>query len=232
MTSGRSTVYTCPHCGTMKAVWAMASGNTFFGETIWSNAKRYNPMMEYTSFVQQCPSCKHYFITRTTNYKRAKTIYTYNKGELPYSNLKEALEDFSTNGLKGKDEYTVRLMVLHAYNDLYGNVDKNAIPAEELEFMKQNILRLIPLSQDILLRAELYREIGEFDKCLTTLTYIRPHSEFEQTIMDKIKEHCSLRDTKIFTITGGCERVAVMCADNELPYDPDRDVPNEKDEIL
>ena len=230
MTPGRSTVYICPHCGTMKAVWAMASGNTFFGETIWSDAKRYNPMMEYASFVQQCPSCKHYFITRTTNHKRANTIYTFNKGGLPYSNLKEALQEFTTNGLKGKDEYTVRLMVLHAYNDLYGNTENKDIPTEESEFMKQNILRLIPLSQDMMLRSELYREIGEFDKCLTTLTYIHPHSEFERMIVDKIKEHCMQEDTKVFVLAGGCERTAITCADDEPPYNPDNDVSEDEDD--
>lgn len=230
MTPGRSTVYICPHCGAMKAVWAMASGNTCCGETIWSDAKRYNPMMEYASFVQQCPMCKHYFITRTTNHKRANTIYTFNKGELPYSNLKEALQEFSTNGLKGKDEYTVRLMVLHAYNDLYGNTENKNIPAEELEFMRQNILRLLPLSQDKVLRSELYREIGEFDKCLTTLTNIHPRSEFEQMIVSKIREHCMQEDTKIFTLVGGSERTAVTCADDEPAYDPNKDVSKNEDD--
>ena len=76
--------------------------------------------------------------------------------------------EFTTKGLKGKDEYTVRLMVLHAYNDLYVNTENKDIPTKESQFMKQNILRLIPLSQDMMLRSELYREIGEFDKCLTT----------------------------------------------------------------
>ena len=230
MTPGRSTVYICPHCGAMKAVWAMASGNTCCGETIWSDAKRYNPMMEYASFVQQCPSCKHYFITRTTSYKEAKTIYTLNKGELPYSNLKDALAELSTNKMKGKNEYVVRMMVLHAYNDLYGYTDKNDIPVEELEFMRQNILRLIPLSEDMMLRSELYREIGEFEKCLTTLTHIHPRSQFEKMIVSKIKEHCMQKETKIFTLIGYWERTAVTCADNEPPYNPDKDVPNEDED--
>lgn len=161
---------------------------------------------------------------------RANTIYTFNKGELPYLNLKEALEEFSINGLGAHDEYNVRLMVLHAYNDLYGSIEKNDIPVEELEFMKQNILCLIPLSQDMMLRSELYREIGEFDKCLTTLTRICPRSEFERMIVDKIMEHCVLEDTKVFTLAGGCERTAVICADNEPPYDPDKDIPDKEKE--
>lgn len=138
--------------------------------------------------------------------------------------------EFTTKGLKGKDDYIVRLMVLHAYNDLYGNTENKDIPTEESEFMKQNILRLIPLSQDMVLRSELYREIGEFDKCLTTLTYIHPHSKFERMIVDKIKEHCMQEDTKVFVLVGGCERTAVTCADDEPAYDPDEDVPEYEDE--
>ena len=149
---------------------------------------------------------------------------------MPYSNLKEALHEFSVNGLKGKDEYAVRLMVLHAYNDLYVNTENKDIPAEEFEFIKQNILRLIPLSQDMMLRAELYREIGDFDKCLSTLTYIHPHSEFEKMIVSKIREHCMQEDTKVFVLVGGCERTAVTCADDEPPYNPDKDIPEEEDE--
>lgn len=124
----------------------------------------------------------------------------------------------------------MRMMVLHAYNDLYGYTDKNDILVEELEFMRQNILRLIPLSEDMMLRSELYREIGEFEKCLTTLTHIHPRSQFEKMIVSKIKEHCMQKETKIFTLIGDWERTAVTCADNEPPYNPDKDVPNEDED--
>ena len=82
----------------------------------------------------------------------------------------------------------------------------------------------------MILRAELYREIGEFNKCLATIAKIHPRSEFEQMIVSKIREHCMQKDTKVFVLAGGCERTAVTCADDEPPYNPDKDLSEVEDE--
>lgn len=228
MLPGNSIVYTCPHCGTKKAVWDIMSGNTF-NTTLWSDCKRHSPMMEVASFVQRCPSCKHYFMTSTTTCHEANSCYTFNRGELPYSNLKEALDELQAAGLTEKDEFTVRLMVLHAYNDLYGTAECDAIPAEERQYIRENILRLIPLCQDNMLKAELYREIGDFKMCISILPAGSTLSDFLRNLADDIRKRCMERDAKVFVVNGKGKRNPVLCADDEEPYDPEEDKPEDID---
>ena len=51
---------TCPHCGREKYILALTSGNTFSAE-IWSDSRRYYPMLHYPSSIQKCYHCSHYF---------------------------------------------------------------------------------------------------------------------------------------------------------------------------
>ena len=65
--------FTCPHCGSEKYVMAIASGNTFSGE-IWSDSRRYFPMLPSYSPIQKCPHCGHYFFDDDGHFEMADTV--------------------------------------------------------------------------------------------------------------------------------------------------------------
>lgn len=66
MTLGYPTRLTCPHCGKVKHILSIASGNTF-GATYWSDTKHDYPMLECPSSVQRCPHCGHYYFYDDAN---------------------------------------------------------------------------------------------------------------------------------------------------------------------
>ncbi len=50
----------CPHCGGLKHIQSIISGNTFCG-TVWSDSKQEYPMLPSPSPVQRCPNCDSFF---------------------------------------------------------------------------------------------------------------------------------------------------------------------------
>ncbi len=66
MTLGNPTRLTCPHCGKVKHILSIASGNTF-GATHWSDTKHDYPMLKSPSSVQRCPHCGHYYFYEDAN---------------------------------------------------------------------------------------------------------------------------------------------------------------------
>lgn len=66
MTLGNPTRLTCPHCGKVKHIMSIASGNTF-GATLWSDTKHDYPMLKSPSSVQRCPHCGHYYFYEDAN---------------------------------------------------------------------------------------------------------------------------------------------------------------------
>ena len=57
------TQLTCPHCGGVKYILSITSGNTCRGE-VWSDLMCYYPMLRRPSFIQRCPHCSRYYYYR------------------------------------------------------------------------------------------------------------------------------------------------------------------------
>ena len=66
MTLGNPTRLTCPHCGKVKHILSIASGNTF-GAVHWSDTKHVYPMLKSPSSVQRCLHCGHYYFYEDAN---------------------------------------------------------------------------------------------------------------------------------------------------------------------
>ena len=164
----------CPHCGGLRRISCLLSGNDS-GMTIWSDQKVDLPSMPSTSPVLRCPICKKYhFYNRSQIVGECRTHYDADFGYLSYESLKEALEQLKP---QGKDEETLRMMLLWSYNDLYGQMHNVEILPDELQrerqFFRENALALFRLRpEDTLLHAELLRELGDFDKSITILKKI------------------------------------------------------------
>ena len=162
----------CPHCGGLRRI----SYSVFdvIDDTLWSDFMS-DWSLPSVSRVLKCPVCKKYhFYHRSQIIGDCKSYFNSDFGELSYESLKEALEQLKP---QGKDEETLRMMLLWAYNDLYGQMHNVEILPEELQrerqFFKENALALFRLRpEDTLLHAELLRELGDFDKSITILKKI------------------------------------------------------------
>ena len=85
-------------------------------------------------------------------------------GELNFQQAKEALEQLYE--LSDEDRrFTLRMYVLYAFNDMYGRNGLHYLQdSEDYLYFVENCREMIKMAQtDVTLRAELYREIGEFD---------------------------------------------------------------------
>ena len=122
-------------------------------------------------------------------------------GTLNFQEAREALEQlYESSDLKRK--FTLRLYVLYAYNDMYGR--SGVIPldgSEDQLFFEENCRELIKMERTIpTLRAELYREIGEFDKCIEYLDSLEPAGEHENKVRELIKERALIGDRTVFRL--------------------------------
>ncbi len=202
MNPGNSRILICPFCGKKKEIMSLLSGNTF-GAEMWSDNKQIAPMLPEISYVQRCPQCGKYYITERQELKYAKDSYSFDQGLLSYPEMKEAFIQLSEEGFVNEEEETkVRMMLHHAYNDYYyRSYDNKEINAEDKTLFHENGSWLIDnLITGNVLKAEFYREIGEFEVAHDILESVEVEDEFLKRIMTQIQERVQNNDCRVFKI--------------------------------
>ena len=203
MIPGSPQILTCPHCGAEKQILSLISGNSI-GQTVWSDNKTVAPMLPRPSFVQKCPKCGGYFLlSRQKGHRFAKKGDCWDKGELTYNQLKEAYASFSNADLSNDERQMILLHILWAYNDIFTRNHLVDIPKEELSYIREVVTELIPLIDDPLLRAELFRELGDFDKASRELLKTTQTETWYLEIKGKISKHIDAKDSKVFVLIQG-----------------------------
>ncbi len=206
----------CPHCGEKKELLQLLSGNSF-GVKLWSDLKKEMPMMPMVSPVQKCPKCGHFYMLNEVKQEEGKT-YSFEEGWLTFEESLLALEELKSDKKDRLELLTI--IVIWAYNDIQRKEPesdslsphkeksekiRNTPTPEQTETFRSVIKKL--LEQDIytdneLLLAELYREIGEFDKCIHILEKFEPQSEFHELVKNSIIEHAKQQDSNVFCVIG------------------------------
>lgn len=200
MDFGKPDILKCPHCGGLRRVCALLSGNDI-GMTIWSDQKVDLPSLPSISPVLQCPVCKKYhFYHRSQIVGECRTHYNDDFGYLSYESLKEALVELDPKGEKEKE---LRMMLLWAYNDKYGQMHNvKFLPAKlesERKFFRENAIALFRLRpDDYLLHAELFREMGEFENCLAVLDGIGGNKQ--PKLFNTLREKAQNKDSNVFIV--------------------------------
>ena len=219
MLPAHSALLRCPHCGAKKEILQLMSGNTF-GSTLWSDTKHIAPMLPRVSHIQRCPTCGKYFF-RTQDVMAGRSgRYGGSTGDLPLEYLKQALAQLQPTG---DDESALRFYILWAFNDRYGNMEQSDIPSEEWEYHLDNVHHLLQMDINAMVRAELYREIGDFEQAIQILQSL----EVEDNIKDfhrQLLQQAQLHNRKVFALYGDIQRAA-LTLDNyeETPYTPSQD---------
>jgi hypothetical protein len=219
MLPAHSALLRCPHCGAKKEILQLMSGNTF-GSTLWSDTKHIAPMLPRVSHIQRCPTCGKYFFRTQDVMAGRSDRYGGGTGDLPLEYLKQALAQLHPTG---DDESALRFYILWAFNDRYGNMEQSDIPSEEWEYHLDNVHHLLQMDINAMVRAELHREIGDFEQA----TQILQSLEVEDNIKDfhrQLLQQAQLHNRKVFTLYGDIQRAA-LTLDNyeETPYTPSQD---------
>lgn len=221
MTPGNARILVCPFCGQEKEVMSFSESCSF--GTTWSDGKYDIPFD--VSYVQRCPSCgKYYIMERQEEVKHSK----YESGEdgyLIYPEMKEAFAQLSEEGLMNKiEEVRLRMMLHHAYNDYYycGKDDsffhgrlriirrtrddpnmirkKKAINKEDKKLFHDNAIWLIEnYITNRVLKAEFYREIGEYQASYDLLESLKEDDSLRCVIL-QIREKLDNNDCKVFEV--------------------------------
>jgi hypothetical protein len=111
-------------------------------------------------------------------------------------------------------------MLLQGFNDHYGGccgtLPRSDAPADECKFFEDNARRLLELiPENRLFCAEIYRELGEFDKSLELLDDIVGDNRIT-AIAEQIKECASRRDSSVFIVAGCGECRRASTSDEEM----------------
>ena len=205
MLPANAKIVKCPFCGERKELLNLASGNTF-GAKHWSDQKMIAPMLPRVSPVQKCPKCGKYYLEYKQPYKEGDD-WSSERGELSYQQWKEAYEQFKADkSIKRDDMQVIRHHIIMAFNDEYYRYGDNMADAQEEAFFVCIISDYIATnkwnSQNMLFKAELYREAGEMTKCEEVVSQISTKSlnEFELKIYDMIKTKMTKGDKMVFMI--------------------------------
>jgi len=193
----------CPFCKGEKPVLELMIGHTFDG-TIWSDMKTIYPKLPEISPVQHCPHCGKYYFADKVDSKEGEEE-SDELGNLSYEQIKEAISQYDQVVLEQEDEIALRLLFVNIYNDTFQRegVAHDAQPtADDKTLLRKQVLRLLQIwdCAEDLFRAELYREISEFEqatKILDALTIGRPFTEY---MASRIRQLADSGQTQAFLI--------------------------------
>lgn len=219
MLPDHSALLRCPHCSALKEVLQLMSGNTI-GATLWSDARQIAPMLPRVSYIQRCPTCGKYFFRTKDVMAGTSNNYGGGTGDLPLEYLKQALTQLQPTG---NDEHILRINILWAFNDRYGNMEQSDIPIEEWEYHVDNVHHLVQMDIDALLRAELYREIGDFEQAIQILQSHEVADNLKD-LQRQLLQHAQQHNRKVFALYGDIQRSALTLDKyKEQPYTPSQD---------
>lgn len=188
-------------------------------ETYWSDG--YMPDYQPTiSPVLRCPVCKKYhFYHHSQIVGKCRTYFKNSCGYLSYESLKEVLVELAPIGEKEKE---LRMMLLWAYNDKYGQMHNvEILPAElvnERKFFRENAIALFRLKpNDYMLHAELFREMGEFENCLAVLDGI---GDIKQPkLFNALRGKAQNKDSNVFIVeSDGCSEIERFPTEDDKDY--------------
>lgn len=204
MNIANAKILVCPFCKGEKPVIQLLSGNTIGGSQ-WSDLKTEYPMLKTPSPVQQCPHCGKFFYTSAVESRQAD-YYSFDQGNLSYEQATEALKQFDIPSLTKDQETILRLLFVHAYNDKYQRefVSKDNVPSnEEKELFADQVRRLLEIWEtEPLVKAELYREIGDFERCISIIDALQPDEPLKQKIASQIRQFASEKKCTVFLLYG------------------------------
>ena len=187
----------CPHCGNNKELISLLSGNTF-GSQLWSDTKTVSPMLMEPSPIQMCLKCGGYFFLSkvNTSYKDGGTFETGNLSFYDAIFAKDEFDDLSVD-----EDKLLSLIIIWAYNDIYrSNLKPSKTQYNMFKSFVIDLLYMPYFNDNLLLKAELNREIEQFNECKDILSNYCAENEFLERIKAEIMEKAENKIKEVFII--------------------------------
>lgn len=168
------TIRECPHCRAHVVQEETVSGNTI-GTVLFTDGKRHAPMFPDHPLLARCPVCSGLFWVE----EAVEVDYGFEAAEgkkkIQAPSEKKLLDYLVGQALlPRKQEKYLRFRAWWAANDVW-----RWLPNPKPAFSKEQVLNLKALSalfdesepNQRILKAEIAREMGEFEQCLALLSY-------------------------------------------------------------
>lgn len=192
----------CPECGKSLGMQNHVNKSSY-GMNLYSDGNCKGKYFEKEINITSCPNCASYFWLTDAKQIGLKVNDPKTEGNeliVKFPNKKDFEEIIKFKSLKNsteKEKY-IRTQIWQIHNfELY---QKKSI---DQEYYTENVNQLIELIHpneelDLLTLAELNRNIGNFEKCLSLLE--KCSSEDLRIFVRKIKKKAQIKDTLIFEI--------------------------------
>lgn len=198
MLPGPTYVYECSNCHCLFSRRSISSGNTFYAK-YRSDGRMDAPMLPTTPLLSACPHCRATVFWPNTNViasyetyiprffslsepdpkrleyeKQQAALETKYKGEPEYSEAtsSQVAEFLKNNELSAKHEHSLRMQFWWLSNDERAAGKSDALSPEERANLKK-LLQFVGQDSDsmLLLSAEIYRELGQFEEAKRCLDF-------------------------------------------------------------
>ena len=204
MLPGPDQVVACPRCGWFARHFTLMSGNTF-GARVWTDGKQVAPMLPGVPPVAKCLHCKAFYWL-----SEAEQVGTVNDWdseeefidpawahakdieELSESEYHSAIE--SSLARNREQERILRILAWWRGNDAFrDDLGTSGRPlGRTTDRFRDNLLALVGLfdtsnTNEILMKAESYRELGEFKAATAILDQVRADD-----LADAARQMCDL----------------------------------------
>lgn len=212
MTPGPTYVIRCPLCEQLGKYSSIASGNTF-GAVYYTDGKRVAPMLPDTPSVMRCGFCRDIFWREAAAEVGQFMEQREEPAEVDASWLKAgylaepdegeylAALDRLISSTPG-EELNIRLLAWWRGNDSHrGLLPTPAVDNPEVANRRRDNMRaLLPLlttaeSADLIMRAEVLRQLGEFELATEALT--RHFPGVFDTAISRLLYLCAQRDSTL-----------------------------------
>lgn len=189
MTPGPSIIIQCPHCSELLSRSSLGSGNTF-GAIHWSDGKIDAPMLPDFPEIVRCPKCDAFIWVKDVKEIGAYDWFNKDEDDKTPEEWKKAksviwpeTSDFEKaieqkQGTSKEREKYLRMQLWWHLNDPVRNGERSTILLPEREnLFIENLQQLSLLLEESdssgqIMRAEIARERGEFEKCIVRLMVI------------------------------------------------------------
>lgn len=207
MIPGPNQVVACPHCGTLATYMTLMSGNTF-GARVWTDGKQVAPMFPHPPAVVKCHDCAEcYWLVDAREvgtfkpwgdkakqvdpaWETAPVVQEPSEAEY-YAALQKGLAADS------HQERTLRILAWWRRNDAFRDVREGLSVGSASDLGRKNLEALALLlneadEDDRLLKAEVLRELGQFETACEVLS--RVASAEYAAVVHQLRLLCDARD--------------------------------------
>jgi hypothetical protein len=163
----------CPHCKARFVQEETLSGNTI-GAKFYTDGRRYAPMLPEHPWLAKCPACGGLFWVEETEQVDIGFDAAKGKPQVKAPSEKEMMDFLAGPALTKDKEIYLRMRVWWAANDVW-----RWLPNPKPAFSKEQVKNLKILSALLdesdsdqrIFKAEIARELGNFEECLLLLSY-------------------------------------------------------------